>query len=483
MAVASINERLIFGLKLKFFRQASGFLLQDLSEATGISVSYLNEIEKAKKYPRPDKINAIAKALKVTASELSSKKLPVHLTPIAELLDSQFLQELPLELFGIDIVKVTDIIAESPGKVGAFITAILELAKQYGQESEHFYLSALRSYQELHNNYFSELEASATNILLSLNADTSVNSLQLFLGQHGISCIETDFSAFPKLKYFKSIYSENSKTLSIHKDLNEREKRYILAREVGFQFLGLNPRPATNIPLKVLSFDILLNHFSASYCAMALLVPETEFKKDLKSLLELPTWQPSILIQWIDKYDVAPFILIHRFSLLPRILGIDNIFFLRSKLNLQSQQVEIDRELHLSRRHDPHANRRREHYCRRWLAIRVFDAFHENDESIIIKIQRSIYHYSGNEYLCIAIAEKKNDKEWISHTAGMLLDMKSDTQIKFCQDPEIERKIVNVTCERCDIKDCIERVTEPIILNAKDNFKQIQRQLDKFLNT
>ncbi|MCD8540807.1 MAG: helix-turn-helix domain-containing protein, partial [Leadbetterella sp.] len=48
--------RLIFGLKLKQFRLEKGWSLQELSDRSDISPSYLNEIEKGKKYPKTDKI-------------------------------------------------------------------------------------------------------------------------------------------------------------------------------------------------------------------------------------------------------------------------------------------------------------------------------------------------------------------------------------------------------------------------------------------
>ncbi len=48
--------RLIFGLKLKQIRTEKNLSLFGLSKISGLSKSYLNEIEKGKKYPKPDKI-------------------------------------------------------------------------------------------------------------------------------------------------------------------------------------------------------------------------------------------------------------------------------------------------------------------------------------------------------------------------------------------------------------------------------------------
>ncbi|MBM3411278.1 MAG: helix-turn-helix domain-containing protein, partial [Bacteroidetes bacterium] len=42
------NIRLIFGLKMRQLRIDAGLSLSDLADRTGISVSYLNEIERAR---------------------------------------------------------------------------------------------------------------------------------------------------------------------------------------------------------------------------------------------------------------------------------------------------------------------------------------------------------------------------------------------------------------------------------------------------
>ena len=48
--------KLIFGLKMKQLRSGKDLSLFKLSKQTGLSKSYLNEIEKGKKYPKTDKI-------------------------------------------------------------------------------------------------------------------------------------------------------------------------------------------------------------------------------------------------------------------------------------------------------------------------------------------------------------------------------------------------------------------------------------------
>ncbi|MEJ2614106.1 MAG: helix-turn-helix transcriptional regulator, partial [Ignavibacteriaceae bacterium] len=57
--------KLIFGLKLKQLRQEKHMSLSALASKSNLSVSYLNEIESGKKYPKADKIAILSDALGV----------------------------------------------------------------------------------------------------------------------------------------------------------------------------------------------------------------------------------------------------------------------------------------------------------------------------------------------------------------------------------------------------------------------------------
>ena len=150
--------RRIFGLKLQQIRNGQGLSLLGLSKLTGLSKSYLSEIERGKKYPKPDKVVQLVEALNTQYDELVSLKLSGKMAPLSEIIQSGILKEIPLELFGIDEGDLIDIIVEAPERVTAFISTIFEIAKNYDVTRENFYLAALRSYQESHDNYFPDIE-------------------------------------------------------------------------------------------------------------------------------------------------------------------------------------------------------------------------------------------------------------------------------------------------------------------------------------
>ena len=52
------NLRFILGLKLNQLRKQQSLSLKELADRAGLAISYLSEIEKGKKYPKPGKILA-----------------------------------------------------------------------------------------------------------------------------------------------------------------------------------------------------------------------------------------------------------------------------------------------------------------------------------------------------------------------------------------------------------------------------------------
>jgi len=71
--VATVTERRLadyIGLTVRKLRSDRGFTLQALADESGVSKSYLGDIEKGRKNPTTDVIEAIAEALGVPAREL-----------------------------------------------------------------------------------------------------------------------------------------------------------------------------------------------------------------------------------------------------------------------------------------------------------------------------------------------------------------------------------------------------------------------------
>ena len=236
------NIRLIFGLKLNQLRTERRLSPQELSQKAGLSVSYLNEIEKGKKYPKQDKILALASALDVSYDQLVSLRLTKNLSPITQLLASDFIKEIPFDTFGIEKQKLLEMIAHAPLKVSAFISTILEIARNYNLKTEHFYFAALRSYQEMHDNYFEEYEEEAERFRqeyqLTQNPITNDDLLSLLSQTFKVKVEQKDFSGFEYLKSFRVITLPASQPshMLINQALNEQQAAFYYAREIAFHY-------------------------------------------------------------------------------------------------------------------------------------------------------------------------------------------------------------------------------------------------------
>ena len=232
MVIEDDYIRLIFGLKLKQIRTDKKLSLFGLAKLTGLSKSYLNEIEKGKKYPKPDKIVLLAEHLEVPYDHFVSLKLDKNLAPVGEILQSKILKEIPLDLFGIKENVLIDIVANAPAKVNAFISTIIKIAQNYNLTRESFFLASLRSYQEAHNNYFEEIEADAERFAKSYQIDTTkkITSSELeeiLIEEFGYTINEDELSKHKNLNELRIIFIPKKKILLIDKDISEAQKTFI----------------------------------------------------------------------------------------------------------------------------------------------------------------------------------------------------------------------------------------------------------------
>lgn len=491
MGTKSQNAKIIFGLKVKQLRQGKGLSFSDLAKAANMSVSYLNEIEKGKKYPKDDKINALAAVLGVSFEGLTSSELDKSLAPVSELLKSNFLNELPLDLFGIELAKVVEIIANAPAKVGAFISTLLELSRNYALKEENFYFGALRSFLELHNNYFQDIEDAVSHFtsLYDIPADRpfSASVLQRLLEERfGYQVVENGLEGFPEMQNLRSVFVPGKKHLLLNKNLSEMQRSFQFGKELGFHFLELKERANTSSLLRSRVFEEVLNHSKATYFSVALHLPLHPFIADVKAFFNRTTWDPNAFLGIMQKYKATPEMFYHRLTnVLPEFFGLPKVFFLRFRHDIVQDVYEIDKELHLDSRHQPHSNGLSEHYCRRWVSTSLLVDLRAQQKggaqiSHLVAAQRSSYIGTADEYLCFTIARPTypNPNHNVSVTIGIVVTEDLKEKIAFLNDPAISHKQVHTTCERCPITDCKERVVEPKVIQRREKLRAIQQRLN-----
>lgn len=487
--------KLIFGLKVHYLRQQQGLSYQQLSEITGLAISYLHNIEKGKKYPKADKIITLARALNTDYNYLVSLDADKRLKPIVDLLHSDFLKIFPLELFGINMPKLVELLSATPDKVNAFISTVIKIVRNYHLQGEDFYKTALRSYQDLYDNYFEHLEQAVRRFKdenqLPQAPPVKPGQLERLLARNHQISIDREFLAGqPALKEVRSFYSPGRKVLFLNDGLSSAQENFLLAKELGFQYLKLQERPYETRMAEVDSFDKLLNNFKASYFSVALLMDEVEIVRDIEDMSRWERWDGELFLELLTKYDVTPEMLIQRLAnILPRHFGIQDLFFLRFFTGPDLKKFEMTKEMHLSQLHNPHANQLDEHYCRRWVSINSIRKLRalqdiQNQEEPIVGAQVSRYWGTSNAYFCISIAKAgHNDAQnSTSFTIGLLVNDKLRQLFRFLADPNLPVRDVHTTCERCGISDCEARAVPPTVLHhnrVKEQIKETLEALEK----
>ena len=497
MAISTENVRLVFGLKIKQLRLDRSLSLNDLSQKSGLSISYINEIEKGKKYPKADKIIALAQALDTDYDALVSLKLSKRLEPISELLSSNILTELPLELFGIDQSNLLEMLSDAPTKVSAFIGTLIEISRNYNMSVEQFYFSALRTYQEMHDNYFEEIENAAEQFLTEKTIGENEILDEHYLGgvlrssyHYGIEHI--DKRAHPELKAVRSLtipHSQGSKLL-VNGNLSSAQKSFIFGREIGYQYLNLTNRLYTTSVLEADTFEHLLNNFKASYFASAIIVRRSLLVPKLKEFFALEKWQPERLLGLIEYFNTTPESFCYRISnILPKHFDVNQLFFLRFNNFADQNQFELTKEMHIARKHIPHTVKD-EYYCRRWLSITILQNLTErtkeekNFAGTICQAQISKYVDSGEEYLMISFAKSGSGAQSpkVSVSMGIYLNEDSRKIIGFLNDPSLRLRLVNETCERCSLFDCKERMAAPTVLQRRHKQEELKQSISALLH-
>ena len=478
--------KLIFAFKVKYMRQQKNLSYQQLKEATGLSTSYLHDIEKGTKYPKIDKINALANAFGVDYNDLVSTKASKKIQPIIDLLNSDFLKVFPMEMFGLSLYKLFELFSNTPDKVNAFISTIIKITRNYQMRNEHFYQAALRSYQDMHDNYFEEIEIAVKEFRKQNKIKGTVPYTTKFLAsvlkkRYDISIDRKTLVQKEELKSIRSFFSKKDKTLYINQKLSSAQENFLLSRELGFQFMEIEERPFVTRIVKQDSFEKLFNNFKASYFSVALLMDEEELAKDIRKIAEKKTWHEKSLLQLLNKYDVTPEMLFQRMTnIFPTHFGIKDLFFLRLYGERDLKSYRMTKELHLSQLHNPYGNVRNEHYCRRWISINIIKRLRSSRSKVPIgDAQVSKYWETDNEYLCLSIAKPADNssKESVSVTIGLLMTEPVRKLFGFLNDPELKVKEVHTTCERCSMPNCGARAMPPLVIEEAEEKIRVLKSL------
>lgn len=468
--------RAILSLKIKRLRKGRSLTLADLAKASGLSISYLSQLEAGQKYPTPPRMARLASALGCSYDELTSTKLERDDKALHAFLNSPAVKDFPFELFGILSNDVIRLLTRSPAEVTALLRAIADFAQQFDIDSEHFFDAALRAYQESTGNYYAAIEEQAEELARRLSRSglrPDVAGLRHWLTANGVREIDEGvLRNHGVLGKYASVFVDASQRLLLNPRLSDSYKVFLLARETGYRVLGLEAQARTEPRRKAVSFDQVRDDFHATYFADALLMPRGRVVADLRAWLRLRVWQPKALLALIEKYVVLPERFMHRVHhILPSQFGIGGHFreftdaggSFRLVKNVDFSPLPLPAGISIS-----------EHHCLRWLSTKLLSDFHaqgrsgtRSRERPLISAQYSQFTDTGERYFGVGLAARDPlDRSIVnSFVLGFNVDPKLTKVIQFANDPAIATQIVGTTCERCPLSHaaCSDRVVPPML--------------------
>ncbi|MCL2791541.1 MAG: helix-turn-helix transcriptional regulator [Spirochaetaceae bacterium] len=90
--------RTIFGQNIKTFRSRRNWSQADLAEFANISINYLGDIERGKKWPHPDTLSRLADALEIRVFELFLDENNLDISLNNQTLMKRFIKDVSLTI-------------------------------------------------------------------------------------------------------------------------------------------------------------------------------------------------------------------------------------------------------------------------------------------------------------------------------------------------------------------------------------------------
>jgi XRE family transcriptional regulator, fatty acid utilization regulator len=451
MEVSTETLRLLLGLKLKALRQDRGASLKEVAERAGVSISYLSEIEKGKKYPKPAKLLDLARALGVSFDDLVSQRVEEGLAPLKDAIRSPFLQEFPFHLFGIEPEDLLALVAGAPEKTAGLVRVLDEVARDYDMRVKHFLFAALRAYQLLHRNHFPDFEAGAGAYRQrrgwpEMPPPTADALREILEREHGYRIDAETLPTHPELHGLRSVYraaearGNGHPELLVNGRLLPEQLAFLYAREIGFLELGLAERPATSSWVRVQRFEPVFNNFCASYFAGSLLVAEEALRAALGALFAQERWDAAALGALLVRHRTTPEMFFYRVAqLVPAHFGLADLYFMRFTRRAGEEHAHLTKVLNMSRVPLPHGLRRELDYEKRWAAIggvRALTAHELNGP--VISAQRSHFAGSGEIFFEITLSRSLSLGGGASSvTLGFLMTDGFRQRVRFAGDPAV----------------------------------------------
>jgi hypothetical protein len=210
-------------------------------------------------------------------------------------------------------------------------------------------------------------------------------------------------------------------------------------------------------------------------------MPQYSLAADVNRCAASLRWNPNDWLQLLEIYGVTAEMFLQRLTnILPHHMGIRDLFFIRlAATSNELSDITMTKELHLSGQQSPYRTEVGEHYCRRWVSVKVMREGCKNGGTTLMLSQISHYHNTNRSYLCLSMAKTTPGQPPASITVGILMSDTMERRFTFLSDPDLPRVTVGATCETCSLNDCSERVAPPLSLQEQQQQQSIYEALQR----
>ena len=171
----------------------------------------------------------------------------------------------------------------------------------------------------------------------------------------------------------------------------------------------------------------------------------------------------------INSFNASPEVFYQRFNEhITQGIWDQRIVFVRISHRSGTETFTVTKELHFGQQQTPCAYAANENYCGRWVARKVLENLERSNAQHEFDLQISNFSEDDKTYLVISSATKEPFKDGFNagFSIGLLLNKQLMKKINFLDDPKIRKQNVGLSCERCSIENCSERMAAPTWLNS-----------------
>lgn len=477
--------RVILGLKIKFLREQRSMSLTDLSKRSGISKSYLNEMENAKKYPKTDKLISLSQVLEESYDDLVSLKFKGELVVLNEALSQLTAHSERFHLLGMDMDMIADMILKQPAAAASFILSFSNLVNVPSVQKDHLIQVSLAAHKQMHHQYFAEIEKAASflrqSFLRTKQSLTTERLLDYIVDRYDIT-IKHHNDYNHEILAINVWYDPIKKDLHLYHEPTHEQLVSDLLKAIYFlEYVDKDISYYAPMPPHK-DVESATRYFYSNYFANAFLFPEAPAVKGIQRLLNTKAADAvKINQQIVDSGLTAPLFLERMGSLLHQHFQIQSYMIMRVAATANSDYHSIYIDAKFAQLDYVEPIEYIENYCKKSIARIALNDTRE-DPNRALQIQHALLHINNIQQPIVILTATLQDRSDDTPQTYNLIIMYDDvlqSSFPFLKPPAEPLTNIGLACQSCVVKDCEVRACEPYVMERSRKNKALREALEK----